>query len=212
MPEDRVRLQPMLVEVAVGAGTSLEGALASNVYFPVEGAASLVTRTSGGQTLEIASAGREAVVGVEHFCGKQMPGVEAVALVDMRLLRLDARQAWHEFSHSPEFSESVLRYAGRYIRQLSQICICSSQHPLKQRLCRWLMTYANALGPGTNIPISHEMLSQRLGVRREAVTRVVKGLRDDGLIYFSKGTLSVLDPAGVSATACDCHHSPEGVA
>ena len=44
-----------------------------------------------------------------------------------------------------------------------------------------------------------------LGVRREGVNKAAGELQKQGLISYSRGTLTTLDPAGLEAVACNCY-------
>ena len=53
--------------------------------------------------------------------------------------------------------------------------------------------------------MTHEQISNVLGVRRESVSVAAAQLRDAGLIKTSRGTITVLDLKGLSTAACECY-------
>jgi Mn-dependent DtxR family transcriptional regulator len=53
--------------------------------------------------------------------------------------------------------------------------------------------------------LTHEILSQLLGVRRVSVTLVLNPLQEAGLIENRRGTVKVVDRKGLEAQACECY-------
>jgi hypothetical protein len=55
--------------------------------------------------------------------------------------------------------------------------------------------------------LTHEHLGMMLGARRASVTDVLRPLQDAGLIRSHRGTIRILDAAGVEARACECYRA-----
>jgi Mn-dependent DtxR family transcriptional regulator len=58
---------------------------------------------------------------------------------------------------------------------------------------------------GNEIVVTHELLANLLGVRRESVTLIVGHLRAAGLIRSSRGSIEVLDRTGLERRSCECY-------
>jgi Crp-like helix-turn-helix domain len=43
-----------------------------------------------------------------------------------------------------------------------------------------------------------------LGIRRTSVTLLAHALQKKGLIHYRRGKISIRDPAGLEAAACEC--------
>jgi hypothetical protein len=53
--------------------------------------------------------------------------------------------------------------------------------------------------------MTHELIANMLGVRREGVTEAAGTLQRLGLIHYSRGHIEVLDRAGLEARVCECY-------
>jgi Mn-dependent DtxR family transcriptional regulator len=51
----------------------------------------------------------------------------------------------------------------------------------------------------------HEFMSMMLGVQRPGVSIALAALRRAGLVKHEKGSMHVLDRAGLEAAACECY-------
>jgi Mn-dependent DtxR family transcriptional regulator len=53
--------------------------------------------------------------------------------------------------------------------------------------------------------MTQEFLALMLGVQRPGVTVAAQSLREDGLITYNHGTITVLDRRGLEAASCECY-------
>ena len=53
--------------------------------------------------------------------------------------------------------------------------------------------------------MTHELIANMLGVRREGVTEAAGKLHDLGLINYSRGRITVLDRPGIEKRSCECY-------
>ena len=59
--------------------------------------------------------------------------------------------------------------------------------------------------PPDTVPVTHEYLSQMLGVRRSGVTVAVGELEQAGLVSRGRGFVRVADAPALAAVACGCY-------
>ena len=59
------------------------------------------------------------------------------------------------------------------------------------------------------LPLTHEFLSLMLGVRRAGVTEALHALRDQGLISYGRGQITVEDRKGMERKAGEAYGVPE---
>jgi CRP-like cAMP-binding protein len=180
------------------------------VYFPLTGVVSLLTDTDSG-TAEVATVGREGMVGVSVFLGADRGVLRGFCQIPGQAVRLDADalQATLQDVDGP-LQRLLQRYTHALLAQVAQNVTCNIHHALEQRAARWLLTTADRVDDPT-FPLTQQFLSQMLGVRRASVSGVASKLQADGLLTYSRGVVQILDRDGLTGTACECYGIVAGV-
>jgi len=57
------------------------------------------------------------------------------------------------------------------------------------------------------LPLTHELLADMLGVRRSSVSEVLEPLQKKGLIRYRRGKLTILNRKGLESAACECYRA-----
>jgi CRP-like cAMP-binding protein len=180
-------------------GTSID-----HVYFPQEGMVSLVQPLEDGTTIEVGMIGNEGLVGTPVLLGADSSPLEAVVQIPGSALRMPATAFREEVGRRAGFLGVLLRYAQALHVQVSLTAACNGRHTVPERLARWLLT-AHDRSPNDQLPLSHEFLSQMLGVRRAGVTVALGTLKVAGLIRNSHAQVHIIDRLGLEAASCDCY-------
>jgi CRP-like cAMP-binding protein len=79
---------------------------------------------------------------------------------------------------------------------------------MPQRCARWLLHTHDRVGADVGrdeFPLTHEFLSQMLGVRRATVTEGMRVLQKEGAVDYVRGRVVVRDRATLRRTACECY-------
>lgn len=205
-PTDRRRLLAACEPVTLPMGEVLSelGALTRHVYFPTQSFVSLVTRVDQHPGLEVGMVGQEGMLGVQLVLGVTQAPLHAVVQGAGLALRLDAASFRRELDASPALQSGLHRYLYVLMVQMASSASCLRFHLIGQRLARWLlMSHDHARADSFHI--THEFLAYMLGVRRVGVTVAAGLLQKSGLIRYHRGTLEVLDRAGLEAAACSCY-------
>jgi hypothetical protein len=121
-------------------------------------------------------------------------------------LRIDKRALRWEFFRSQDLQQVLTQYTWSLMGFVAQTSVCNRHHSLDRRLCRWLLLAQDRLH-GDDLAITQESLSQMLGVRREGVTQAAGRLQTAGLIKHRRGHVTIVDRAGLEASACECYAS-----
>jgi CRP-like cAMP-binding protein len=174
------------------------------VYFPLEGVCSLLSLSSEGDLIEVATVGNEGMVGLPIFLGvKQIPGL-SMCQVPGNALRMRAKDVQTQISHDTALYEVLQRYTQALFNLIAQSALCNRMHSIEQRCCRWLLLTHDRVETD-EFSLTHEFLSQMLGVRRAGVSEVAARLQNAGFISYRHGKISILDRAGLEATSCECY-------
>jgi len=88
--------------------------------------------------------------------------------------------------------------------QNSQTVLCNARHQLEERLTRWLLLAHDRLEDDT-IPLTQELLSTMLGVRRAGITTALERLERDGALRKKRGAVQIIDRTLVEQRTCECH-------
>ncbi len=204
--EDWQRLQPLLEPITLLTADVLHdaGQMVTSAYFPTTAVVSLLNLTAGGASAEVAVVGNEGVVGIPLFmAGGSSPSCAMVQSAGGGF-RAPARVIRDEFVRRGALTELLLRYTQALMAQIAQVAVCNRHHRLDQQLCRWLLFRMDRL-PACEVAVTHELIAELLGVRREGVTVSLLALQRAGLIRYRRGYISVLDRLGLEARSCECY-------
>jgi CRP-like cAMP-binding protein len=200
------RLAPHLerVDMCVGDVIYQYGSQSQHVYFPATSIVSLIYDMEDGASAEVAIVGNEGMIGVGLFmAGETMPGLATVQCAGHGY-RLSARVLKEEFERSSELQHTLLCYTQALIVEIAQNAVCNRHHPISKQLCRCLLL-AMDRSQGNEMALTHEMIANSLGVRRECVTVAAGKLRAEGLIDYKRGHITVLDRDGLESHSCECY-------
>jgi CRP-like cAMP-binding protein len=174
------------------------------VYFPLNCLISVTVTMAEGQTVEAGAVGSREMVGVNAFMGGRATNqTQYVCQIAGAAVKMAAGPLLAEFDQVKAVRDVMLRFTQAYIAQLSQNVACNRVHTIEQRLARWLLECHDRLGP-EGLGVSHEFVSQMLGVRRAGVSEAAAVLESRGLIECGRKHLRVTDPDRLGRVACEC--------
>ena len=203
---DYERLRPHLSAVAFDYRKSLYEASREieQVYFPVDGVASLVITTADGSSAEVGTIGSEGMVGLPICLGDRFAPSAVYVQVPGSGLRMEAGLFRRQLERSRTLNLIMLRYAHAFFNQVAQSAACAHLHRVEQRCCRWLLMTRDRM-PSGDFLLTHEFLGMMLGVRRTTVTDVMGALQKAGLIRYRRGHVTILEPEALRQRACECY-------
>lgn len=182
------------------------GAPIRHVYFPIASIISLCTTLADGAQLEVGAIGDEGLLGATLILGADVAGQTASVQSGGAALRLSAAAYLRQCRQSPTLRQRCSLYLWVELRQLALIAACTHHHLIEARLARWLLATRDR-SHSRDFHITHEYLSQRLGVRRVGVTEAASSLQGRGLIHYSRGAMTITDGPGLERAACGCYRS-----
>jgi CRP-like cAMP-binding protein len=174
------------------------------VYFIERGLVSVSARISEKKFVEAWLIGSEGMIGAPLILTQdKTPPHRRVVQVGGTARRIPAREFLALLQDLPTFRKVLLRYIDVVLVQTSQSGACNAVHSFKQRLARWLLVAQNALEED-GLPLTHDVLSQLLGVRRASVTECLTHLEGAGSIRCSRRLITVIDRQLLRTASCTC--------
>ena len=207
LPADEFEtLKPNLERVSLALGEVIyeSGEMLEYVFFPTTAIISLLYIMENGSTAEIGMTGNDGLVGVALFMGGSTTPNRAVVQSAGNAFRLRAKALRFEFHLSGVFQKVLLRYTQYLMTQISQTAVCNRLHSVEQQLCRWLLINHDLL-QSNKLIMTHDLIANMLGVRREGVSIAAGHLQKMKLIKYVRGTITILDREGLETTACECY-------
>ena len=205
-PEDLRRLRPHLEPVSLPHRKVLfepEEPL-TRIYLIETGVVSLVTVFEDGTTVEMASVGREGLVGVGALLGGDSALGCYVVQEPGSALAMEASRFRSALQESPNLRRACEAYAQAFCTQLLQSVACNAAHTVDRRCARRLLM-SHDRSDGDTFTLTQESLAEMLGVRRSTVTLSDRALQKAGLIQYHRGAITVLNRRGLEAAACECY-------
>ena len=176
----------------------------THVYYPTTAIVSFLFVMENGSTAEIGLAGNNGLVGVVLFMGGDSSVARVLVQIAGDAVRMEAGEAKKHFARGGAFQSVMLRYAQSLLCQISQTAVCNRLHTIEQQLCRWLLLNHDQV-PDDRLTMTHELIANMLGVRREGVSVAAARLQADGIIKYSRGTITILDRKRLEDAACECY-------
>ena len=180
------------------------GSALDHVYFPSTAIVSLIYEMENGASAQIAMVGNEGMLGISLFMGDGVTPSRAVVTSAGHCFVVPADTIKEEFARSGRVMHLLLRFTQGLITQMAQTAACNRHHTLDRQLCRWLLMSLDCL-QGDKLAMTHELIANMLGVRRESVTEAALKLQATGLIRCARSHISVLDRQGLAQRSCECY-------
>lgn len=179
-------------------------------YFPSDGAISLLAAIDRHAGLGVSMVGREGMIGTHLMYGVVNAPLQGLVQGTGVAWRVDHCVFLSQLMHSTALQRILAHYTYVTMAQFALSIGCQRFHELDARLARWLlMRHDRALSD--SFMVTHESLGHMLGVRRVGVTIAAGAFQTQGLIGYSRGTLTVLDRRGLEQAACSCYLSDQSL-
>jgi CRP-like cAMP-binding protein len=205
-PDEYKRILPDLKPVPLKFRVSLHepGDRMPYVYFPSTGVISMITVLGNGDGVEIATVGNEGMTDISVFLGLEESDARLLVQVPGDGMRMASRRFRRHVLENPTFRANLGYYAISLFTLVAQSAACNRLHPIAERCARWLLMSHDRVD-ALVFPMTHEFLSEMLGVRRPSVSVAAEALQKAGLITYHRGKVTVLDRAGLEAASCECY-------
>ena len=202
---DRILRYVRMTTVTTGHTLHAHRARIKDVYFPNGGVFSVTNEMRNGPLVEVATVGREGMLGIGVFFGDRTGIGRTFQQVSNGLLpSMAAARFVKETAIPGPFRNVVNLYAQANLLQIMQCTACNALHNVTQRACRWLLQTRDRVEDDT-FALKQEFLAVMLGVQRPTVTVVLRALQRDGLIAIRYGRIQIVARKRLEAASCECY-------
>jgi CRP-like cAMP-binding protein len=174
------------------------------VYFPTSSVLGIVTVASPGKQVEGTTVGPSGILGIPVFLGVDFHPFMAIVQLSGNAWRMPADRFLQAARQGSMLDRLVRRYTVYRLGYGNQMAACNTLHGAEERLARWILMGVDYLGKD-EFDVSHEFLSELLGVRRQTISIAAAALQHAGFITYSRGVLRVLDREGLESASCECY-------
>jgi CRP-like cAMP-binding protein len=207
--EDYKRIEPSLEVVPLKLKDLLHkpGSPVEHVYFPGGGFCSIVTVLEDGSMVEVATVGREGMVGLAAMTDSR-PGSSAVMVQGETetCYRMAASAFRREMDRQGAFYGLLNRYTQAHMGFIMQSTACNAMHSVEQRLARWLLLAHDRMAKD-QFPLTQEFVAMMLGAARPTVTVVAGTLQRAGLITYNRGKVTIVNRKKLESASCECYRT-----
>lgn len=194
----RQRLQARAQLVQVPAGTTVfdERQACQGFPFVIAGGIRVVKAAPNGRELPLyrVTPGETCIISSACLLGQAPYNARGVTEADTTLLVVPTDD-FQALLGEQAFRDFVFQLFSERIADLMQLIEEVAFRKLDQRLAALL------LGKGQRLHTTHQQLADELGSVREIVSRLLKGLAEQGLVALSREQVEILDPAGLRRLA-----------
>ena len=207
--DDYGRLAPTLRNTPLELKRVLHkpGETIDQVYFPGGGFASVVTVLKDGGMVEVATIGREGMLGMSAISNGDPSPAAAMVQAEIDVCYTMSAEAFRqEMARRGAFYDLLTRYGQAMVGVSMQATACNAVHSVEQRLSRWLLMAHDRVGKD-EFPLTQEFAAMMLGTSRPTVTVVASTLQKAGLIKYRRGHVTVVDRENLEAASCECYQT-----
>lgn len=184
----------------------------TDVYFIVSGKVRVTIFSRSGKEVSFRDLAAGQLFGDVSAIDGGPRSASVVTLSDAIIVSMPAEVFWEVLHRHPAAAAVMLRELTRLIRSLSERVVEFSTLGVKNRIHAELLRLAREHMRDGNTAVitpapTHNEIASRVSTHREAVTRELNHLVQDGLIERQRGSLTILDVARLSRIVEDVQGS-----
>ena len=200
---DGLMAQCSVLDAVRGTTVVHYGAPLAGVLAIVYGSVKVAVRGDGAvqRVVSLVSAGQ--TFGEAQVVLGRSADIDAIALVDTKLVVIPAASILSLMEHEPRFARALMFVlAERSIELLAEVQ--SATQRSVHRLARCLVTFAETYGDASHVclPVSKTLLAARIGVKKETLSRLLGDLARRGLIAVNGRDVTILDRSRLTSVTC----------
>ncbi|SFH61330.1 cAMP-binding domain of CRP or a regulatory subunit of cAMP-dependent protein kinases [Nitrosospira sp. Nsp14] len=191
--EEYRRLLPFLelVDMPLGQVIHEPGTRPSQLYFPATCIVARIYELRSGITRRVSMTGNEGVTDIFLLLGCDSTAATVIVQNPGYGYRIKAKILKQEFEAGGPLQQLLLRFSQALLCQTEQTAVEACQS-VEQKLCRFFLMILDRLATDS-IAMTHEFVSNMLGVRRESVSVAAHVLQLEGAIQYRRGHITLLN-------------------
>ena len=175
-----------------------------DVHFPTDSVVAPLHAARDEATAQIAVIGNEGMLGCTLFVAGEAALKQTVVQCAGHAFRLSGEVLKQECNRNTELYALLLRYTQALLAQMTQTVECNLNHPLEQRLCRWLLLTLDRVH-SNELPLKQDVIEKVMGEPRERVSETLHAFDALGVIQRGPERLTVPDRHRLELAACQCY-------
>ncbi len=176
----------------------------AHVYFVEHGIVSILSVVADGSAVETATIGKEGMIGMPLFHGLESSEEQAIVQVPGEAYRVDASVFTEWLSRAPALTRMLHHFAAFQFSFAAQNSGCNRKHTVAQRCARWFLIVRDRMETD-EFQLTHDFISQMLGVRRASVSETLAELQRRGMIRTTRSLIEITDRPALERVACECY-------
>jgi CRP-like cAMP-binding protein len=182
----------------------------AHVYFPNDCLVSMLTTVDSGRAAEVGLIGSEGMLGIPVALGTASSPFRAVVQGGGTAMRMKVEDFRREFDNSNALRRQLFLFTHLLMIQIAQTAACNRFHAATPRMARWLLMTRDRVN-FKEFRITQEFLALMLGVRRVGVSAAARTLRENKLISYRRGNITILDHKGLVGASCACYKTVKDI-
>lgn len=175
-----------------------------HVYFVEHGIASILSVMADGSGIETGTIGAEGMIGLPIFHGVDTTAEQAMIQVPGDGYRVPSATFRALLPALPSLATMLHRFAVYMFTLAAQSSGCNRKHSVEERCARWLLTVHDRV-QADRFSLTHDFVSQMLGVRRASVTVTLGAFERAGMIRATRSRIEITDRPALEGVACECY-------
>ncbi len=176
------------------------------VDFIESGALSFLTVMEEGSLVELATIGRDGMLGVCVALGTPAIAQLVYCQVEASGLRVPIKAFQRLLIEHKELADVCSRFGMALFENVSINIGCNRVHSIAQRCARWMLLSDDRCESNSFV-LTQEFLAAMLGISRTSVNFAAGQLLKAGIISYTRGKISVLDRRALEEVSCPCYES-----
>jgi CRP-like cAMP-binding protein len=175
-----------------------------HVLFPENAVVCLMTLMSNGDTIEVATVGREGASWISASVGAPSMPCETIVVIEGTALRLPIADLDRELKDNDHFRHVLTEYSHALLIASMRTSACNGLHGLQERCARWMLMTLDRVD-ADRFAVTKEFLAQLLGTNRPTASVLVSALEKAGILNVEGRWVTLADRNRLKEAACECY-------